>query len=72
MTTSTSPEHVPTPEHVAPKHIVLEKLASELIDPKQTIPNPCLSPAIQLPETISEPNFMITFDVPDVEIEQSY
>lgn len=60
MTTSTSPEHIPTPEHVAPEHIVPEQLASEHI----------ISPSIA--ETVSESDFMITSDAPDVEIEQSF
>jgi hypothetical protein len=59
MTTSTSPEHVPTPEHIAPEHIVPEQLASDHI----------ISPSIL--ETVSESDFMITSYAPDVEIEQS-
>jgi hypothetical protein len=60
MTTSTSPEHVPTPEHVAPEHIV----------PEQLVPDQTFSPSI--PETVSESDFMVTSDAPDVEIEQSF
>jgi hypothetical protein len=59
MASTTSPEHVSTPEHVVPAHIV----------PEQLVPDQTLSPAI--PETVNEPDFMITSDALDVEVEQS-
>jgi hypothetical protein len=49
MASTTSPEHISSPEHIVPE---------------QT-----LSPTIH--ETVSEPDFMITSDDPDVEIDQS-
>jgi hypothetical protein len=61
MASTTCPDHASktVPEHIAPEYIV----------PEQYFPGHILTPAS--PEAISESDFMITSDVPDVNNEQS-
>jgi hypothetical protein len=54
MPSSTSSQHASTPKHIVP----------ELAIPEQFVHDQTLTPAI--PETVSESNFMITSDAPDV------
>jgi hypothetical protein len=82
---TSSPEHVSTSEHVSVcEHVVLEhsvpeqstpehttsSTISEYIVPEQYVPGQILTPSI--PETLNEPDNIITSKTTDMEIDQSF
>jgi hypothetical protein len=72
MASTISSDHVTSSEHVSTfKHVsVPEPVVPEHIVPEQLVPEQTLASTI--PETISEPDNIITLDATDMEIEQSF